>query len=252
MAKLEGRRRQDRRQQQILAGVEGRHPVAQLGALERGPDQARGGDLALPARASDQSGIGIGTSPLAGRLRHPFAFARLGCSHYLCGRPSSAPAGSGKARRPFPPKGRGGRRELGPARAQSPRRAGSTFGRGSARSRSGAPRSRRCRGRARGAWVAFAQDFRRAEHDAVRSGDRGWAHGREVTPFLQKLGPHQHGKIFVHRIVAMLHIRSAALTELHLELDLAAWPQAPDILAHEFSVDGIDCVPRFMVTPSSK
>ena len=42
----------------------------------------------------------------------------------------------------------------------------------------------------------------------------------KVLPLLEQLNAHQHGKVFMHSIVAMLHIRSAVLAELHLELYL--------------------------------
>ena len=44
-------------------------------------------------------------------------------------------------------------------------------------------------------------------------------HRGKAATLLAQLNAHQHGKVFMHGI-AMLHVRSAARAELHLELDL--------------------------------
>jgi hypothetical protein len=60
----------------------------------------------------------------------------------------------------------------------------------------------------------------------------------KVLPLFQHLNALQHGKVLMHDIVAMLHVRSAALAELPLELDCPDGRKRQTSFAHQLFRDG--------------
>ena len=75
-------------------------------------------------------------------------------------------------------------------------------------------------------WVSFRQNFGCGEDYAIgawvwRVGDRDLGRARHSG---QKLDPHQHGKILVHRIVAVVDVGTAVLAKLDLERHLSIRP----------------------------
>src|SRR5262249_14950982 len=67
--------------------------------------------------------------------------------------------------------------------------------------------------------VAFRQDLGCGERYAIGRGVRRRCHRGPLTD--QELDAHEEGKVFVHRVVAVVDVGAAVLAELDLELDLA-------------------------------
>src|SRR6185312_124904 len=72
--------------------------------------------------------------------------------------------------------------------------------------------------------------IRRLKSDALRLGDRCWQRPEERGTAVIDFPTQQHGVVFVHRVMAVLHEHAAKVAELHGQCHAAAWTQTIYVL----------------------